>query len=160
MSNFNKYKIKGNVCYVECLDSNKIPKGTFMIDTKDLPSISMCRWCITNKGYIYNSYFGKLHGVLMRPGKGLTVDHIDRNKLNNTRNNLRVTTHIRNNYNKGLSKRNKSGVVGVSYASKVGKWKAGIKYKLKSYNLSYFNSKEEAIKVRKNSEKEFYNKAL
>lgn len=47
------------------------------------------------------------------PAKGLEVDHINRDKLDNRWSNLRVVTKLQNNLNKGIQKNNKSGAVGV-----------------------------------------------
>ena len=45
----------------------------------------------------------------------LEVDHIDRNRSNNRKDNLRVVTHATNMRNTSLQINNKSGVTGVNY---------------------------------------------
>ncbi len=47
--------------------------------------------------------------------KGLVIDHIDRNPSNNSLSNLRVVKQSVNCRNSSLSKRNKTGVTGVSF---------------------------------------------
>ena len=70
--------------------------------------------------------------------KGLVVDHKDMNKLNNSKNNLRVVTQRVNT----LTGRAKSGLTG---AYKVGNmFNSKIKYNGISVNLGCFKTKEEA----------------
>ena len=76
-------------------------------------------------------------------------DHEDRNPLNNRRNNLRPATIQENARNHSLSKRNSSGVIGVSYYKQGNKWRAYIKDNDKNFvSLGYYNNKDEAIKAR------------
>lgn len=47
--------------------------------------------------------------------KGMCIDHIDGNGLNNSLDNLRILTYSQNAMNKGINKNNKSGYKGVRY---------------------------------------------
>lgn len=82
--------------------------------------------------------------------KGLLVDHIDRNKLNHLRNNLRDVTHSQNSQNVAkksgrLGRTNTSKYVGVCLDKNTGKWQATIRpYKSKSIYLGQFSSEAEA----------------
>jgi hypothetical protein len=60
----------------------------------------------------------------LKKGDGFIVDHIDKNGLNNQRKNLRIVTHAENLKNSGLSKRNISGIRGVSFCKQTNKWAA------------------------------------
>ena len=73
-----------------------------------------------------------------------TVDHIDGNKKNNHIENLRAATSRQNCFNKTLTKANRSGVKGVSWAKKSNKWNACIRVNGKSKNLGYFVDLEDA----------------
>jgi len=73
-----------------------------------------------------------------------TVDHIDGNKKNNHIENLRAATSRQNCFNKTLTKANRSGVKGVSWAKKSNKWNACIRINGKSKNLGYFVDLEDA----------------
>ena len=55
---------------------------------------------------------------------------------------------------------NLSGVRGVYYDGKRGKYRARIKFKRKIYNLGYFTNLEDAIKARKRAEDEIFRKFL
>ena len=84
-------------------------------------------------------------------------DHEDRNPLNNRRNNLRPATIQENARNHSLSKRNSSGVIGVSYYKQGNKWRAYIKDNDKNFvSLGYYNNKDDAIKARLRAEKEIF----
>lgn len=58
------------------------------------------------------------------------------------------------------SKITKSGVKGVGWDKRRKKWRAYIGFKNKSYHLGYFDSKEDAIKVRKTAEKKLFGEFL
>lgn len=75
------------------------------------------------------------------------VDHKDHNGLNNKWNNLRAVTHFENQQNMSISKRNESGIVGVSFDKSRNKWITQIRANGKSY-MKRFNSKFSAIRQR------------
>lgn len=76
------------------------------------------------------------------------IDHINRGRSDNRIVNLREVTHAENCRNFPISKRNSSGVVGVSFDRTRNKWKASIHSK----NLGRFDRKEDAIMARKDAE--------
>lgn len=78
---------------------------------------------------------------------GVEVDHIDRNGLNNQRNNLRISTRLGNCVNQGLRKDNKSGFRGVSWDSKSKKWSVRLKAGGIYLNLGLYADKAEAAMV-------------
>lgn len=65
----------------------------------------------------------RMHNALMTPAQGLTVDHIDRDGLNNRRSNLRLANHRQNMANR----RFKPGCSGFRGVHKWGKrWSANV----------------------------------
>lgn len=56
-----------------------------------------------------------MHKLILNTPQKLQTDHIDRNKLNNQRNNLRTSTPAENQHNSKKSIRNKSGYKGVTW---------------------------------------------
>jgi hypothetical protein len=74
------------------------------------------------------------------------VDHIDRNPLNNRKNNLRICTASQNQMNRSRSQKCKktSKYRGVSYDAPTKKWKVTIKLNRKSIHGGYFDNEEEA----------------
>lgn len=83
-------------------------------------------------------------------------DHIDRNELNNRKNNLRVCTHQENMRNSSLGKNNTSGVIGVTWDKKRNKWQAQIGLDKKCKYLGLHINKEDAIKARLKAEVEYF----
>tara|TARA_R110000772_G_C13271368_1_gene436264 strand:- start:913 stop:1422 length:510 start_codon:yes stop_codon:yes gene_type:complete len=84
------------------------------------------------------------------------IDHIDRNRSNNTKENLRAATIQQNNQNASIRSDNKSGTRGVSWSNFRKKWVAQISLSGKSKNLGRFEDKNDAIKARQNAEKKYF----
>ena len=112
------------------------------------------RWAFS-QGYAIRSRYS-LHRQIVEKAVGRklsrqeVVDHINRNKLDNRRENLRVVSHSVNAMNRDYVKKGASGVKGVTYLKSSNKWRATV-YCDGIYKLGIFNTKEEAI--------EAYNKA-
>lgn len=88
------------VCYIP------LTKGKFaIIDAADYELVSTHKWCASGSGcrtYAYCQMNGKtvaLHRFLTNAPKGMVVDHIDGNGLNDRRGNLRVCTQQQNLWN-------------------------------------------------------------
>lgn len=136
----------------------------FQIDEDDLESVVCRSWYILgiNPGYptstlkVYGHPTIKqrvifLHNYLLGSAPdGLEWDHIDRDPLNNRRNNFRAVTHQVNCRNASEIKQSKSGVKGVSRDGS--KWIAYID----DIRLGRFNTVEEALLVRKIAEQEIW----
>lgn len=76
--------------------------------------------------------------------KEILVDHIDGNRLNNRRYNLRTCDNHGNCRNRGKSKNNQSGYKGVFLRKKTGTWICSITKNRKKVFLGDFKTKEEA----------------
>lgn len=89
------------------------------------------------------------------------VDHIDNDPQNNAWKNLREATESENICNSKLSKANKSGIKGVSWDSKLCKWRVQLQIDGKAKFLGSFNNINEAKNAidiaRKEYHKEFAN---
>lgn len=92
------------------------------------------------------------------------IDHIDRNRLNNRLNNLRVTSRTENAQNmsmiNGPIRRNKSGVIGVSWNKSKKRWAVNITADGKRKFLGYFDDIEEARLVREQAKRELHIETL
>ena len=85
-----------------------------------------------------------LHRFLMNCPKGMIVDHVNHNTLDNRKSNLRICTQKENQRNRTLSKNNKSGYSGIRYRNNAYEVEIG---KNRKY-LGRFKEIEKAIKVR------------
>jgi hypothetical protein len=98
-------------------------------------------------------YMHKL--VAARLGLNGLIDHRNRNKLDNTRDNLREATSSQNRINSDkLYGHNTSGVKGVYL--RFGKWTAYINKNGRRFVLGTFNTIEQAASARKAAEKRMF----
>ena len=89
-----------------------------------------------------------LHHLIMGNTEGMEVDHINLNRLDNRRANLRIVTHQQNQCNQPLQKNNTSGVSGVSFYPPRKKFRARIKASQHDIHLGYYKTFEEAVQAR------------
>jgi hypothetical protein len=86
----------------------------------------------------------RLHRLLLNDPVGVHIDHVDGDRCNNRKNNLRCCTRSQNNRNRIRHYTNTSGFKGVTWHARAKKWQAQLsKTKGKSY-IGLFNTKEEA----------------
>lgn len=133
-------------------------KGLFvLIDDKDYEWISKLRWYLNENGYprttrrINRKY---MHQLILPNAK--TIDHIDGDKLNNQRDNLRICTQTQNCYNQKLHKNNTSGYRGVTWDKRQNQWIAQIMVNRKAIYLGSFTDLRAAILARKWGEKLYF----
>lgn len=87
---------------------------------------------------------------------GMVHDHIDRNGLNNTRENIRFVSQSDNCKNKSLNSKNSSGYAGVYWRKDKQKWRADITINRKKIHLGYFRDKKDAIHARIQAEIKYF----
>lgn len=86
-----------------------------------------------------------LHRAVMGVEKGMECDHRDGDKLNNQRENLRVSTRSQNMLNIGSRKGSASQYCGVGPSGT--KWKAGIRLNYKYKHLGVYTTEEAAARA-------------
>lgn len=114
---------------------------------------------VTEHGYVVHNcgcrhsrqiqYRDYLHRMILGCPANRQVDHINGDRLDNRRSNLRIVTSLDNNKNHSLNKRNTSGYNGVYYDKRSGKWVAQASINNKTTYLGKFATKEDAINCRK-----------
>jgi AP2 domain/HNH endonuclease len=118
-----------------------------IVDDADFTWLSHWSWTLT-RGYARRSgpRNSKPQIILMHqqimdfPGK--PIDHINDNKLDNRRSNLRTITPGQN--RKGPNKTGLSGYRGVSFHHQSGKWRVYATVKGKQHSGGYYTTPEEA----------------
>lgn len=83
------------------------------------------------------------------------IDHINGDPSDNCFANLRSVSKSENGRNKGIGRRNKSGVMGVIWCKTIGKWRATIRADNRQIHLGTFDDLSEAAKVRREAEARF-----
>ena len=119
---------------------------------------------INNEGYRaiginYKTYYAHILIWIYHRGRipeGMEVDHKNSIKDDNRLSNLRLATHLQNSMNKKVRANNTSGTTGVIWDSPSRKWRAMITAKGKTHCLGYHKKKRDAIKARKQGEKEHF----
>lgn len=139
------------------------------IDSDDIEQIENLKWYINvpqnaRTLYVANDQVGKLHRYLMDVTDTCAlVDHINRNGLDNRKENLRIVTSSENSRNMDTKASNKLNHNGVCYEppcrNRSGRYKAtwmenGV-FKTKSFSLAkYPDALERAIEYREQKERE------
>ena len=130
-----------------------LTKGKFaIIDDEDFELIKNSKWHYDNYGYAHatiNYKQVRMHRLILGLKPKEIGDHINGDRLDNRRSNLRVCSFRENLTNKKISLRNKCGYKGVYLNSKSGKkvWRADVYSLGKKYYLGLFETKEEAAKA-------------
>jgi len=152
-------------------------RGKFaLVDDNYAQEIKRYSWHLDRYGYAMQGGSKKktyLHHLVMKLAgkykKGVDVDHIDRNVLNNCSDNLRNATRSENMMNCGVRKTNSTGYKGVSFykSKKTKPFVASITVMYIKTHIGCFETAEEAalaynreLKCRKDIKEEFkvYNK--
>ena len=101
--------------------------------------------------------FVHMHRMIMKPPKGMVVDHINCDGLDNRRANLRFATRQQNKCNtRPISRRCSSKYKGVFWARDRCKWRAVVTSKGKRMNLGAFDNEVEAARVRDAAAKKYH----
>lgn len=137
-----------------------LSKGyTALIDKIDEDIVCQFKWSALETGNLvygfrqYKTASGKwtsllLHRFILKASAGTIVDHVDRNGLNNTRANLRITDTRGNARNSSKRCHNTSGYIGVSWNKQKNKWHARYFLDGSSRHVGFFHDPVEAALAR------------
>lgn len=122
--------------------------GFALVDDADFEHLAHWRWHRHPGGYAARTANGGrkvlMHREIAAPPAGLEVDHINRDKLDNRRANLRVVDHPTNQRNTGPQANNTSGYKGVTWDKNRQKWVAKTRHLGKHIFIGRFGTAEEA----------------
>jgi hypothetical protein len=130
-----------------------------LIDDSDVDMVGKYKWNYTSHGYAETRIEGKLvrmHRLIMSAPRGVLVDHINMNGIDNRKSNLRLCTKSENMRNRNKTKLNTSGYKGVVWDKVNKKWRSQIRMDGKNYNIGRFLLKRDAVMAYNNKAKEFF----
>ena len=133
-------------CYAYANDGTK-----FLFDLEDADLVRSRGWHISRRGYVAGKEERRerpLHKLMILVDAGYDIDHINRNKMDCRRKNLRVCSHHENCFNQKRGSNNTSGYIGVSLAKNIGKYESYIHHNGIKYLLGYFMTPQEAALCR------------
>lgn len=151
----NEIRIKGNYAELIMYDKN-LKESVALIDLDDIPKISKYKWHKRDNLYVNSHKVDRLHRYLLNAPSNLDVDHINGDRLDNRKSNLRLCTRSQNNMNKSEQRNNTSGHRDVSWSKSNSKWNSRITVNRKTINLGYYDDILEAIKVRQQAERQYF----
>lgn len=88
-----------------------------------------------------------MHREVMGFPAGIEVDHVNRNPLDNRRENLRLATHSQNGGNRKRDRDSSSEYKGVVWYKKVNKWRASIRVNYELHVLGFFELAADAARA-------------
>lgn len=135
-------------------DNNEVART--MISLEYVGVVKDYKWYLKQEGYAFNKEIGYLHRLIMNPPKDMVVDHINQDKLDNRRDNLRICTDQENKLNHSIYSNNTSGASGVSWSKRYNKWEAQLQVNREVIYLGRYNTKEEAMEARRQAEIEYF----
>ena len=129
-----------------------LTQGKFAkVDDEDFERVNALKWSLSN-GYAHtnkgNSVKGNdhiyMHRFILNPGKGFEIFHKDGDRLNNQKNNFKITTPQQNLMMRKPRKSKTSKYKGVYWDKVRNKWAARIGINRKQKYIGRFDIEEEA----------------
>lgn len=129
-------------------------KGIVLVDDENYDQLKKITWHLHSAGYARTNFKINdkwtsiyMHRMIMDTPLKLDTDHIDGNKLNNLKSNLRVATHSQNLCNRKITKDLTSQFKGVCWHKHNNKWHARIMLNYKYKHLGFFTDETEAAQA-------------
>lgn len=109
-----------------------------------------------NNCYAKNTKLGQIHRYVMNYIGDNYIDHINGNKLDNRKSNLRVVTAQANNMNRSSRVISTSKYIGVYFNQNRKKWRSSISFNNKFKHIGYFENEIDAAKARDEATKKYF----
>ncbi len=132
----------------------KLTQGKFAtVDDDDFEYLNQCKWFFNGRYATRKTPTQTdgptnehMHRVINKTPEGFETDHINKDKLDNRKENLRTATKQQNNFNRSSLKNTSSQFKGVSWRKDKTKWSAQIRINNKKTHLGYFGGESDAAK--------------
>jgi hypothetical protein len=128
--------------------------GECLVDIDDYKYISQFNWHRKKDGYAARTVFsnGKFKTIRMHreilglsnSSRNIFVDHVNHNRLDNQKINIRIVTPSQNAANARKKSTNKSGYKGVHWCKEQEKWRVSIRVDGKLINIGRFKNLDDA----------------
>lgn len=105
-----------------------------IVDKNDFEQLNKYKWCMCS-GYAFTQLLGKMHRHLLSANVGSTIDHINGNKLDNRKINLRFSTVSQNSQNVKKRENCTSKYIGVRLDN--GRWRCNIRINKKQISFTF-----------------------
>lgn len=129
------------------------------IDEDDVQELQKYNWYIGSHGYAMASVEGKhrlMHRVILSAPPHLQVDHINGNRLDNRKNNLRLCTQQENKYNSKNRWDSTTGLRGVMWDKRRKKYLVQVRASKKIVYSKRFSDIKEAVTARNEVVKKYH----
>lgn len=145
----NEHEITDKGVWIICKNRRGEFVNKFIIDQEDLEEVIKHKWRFARGNFCTgNTKTLQIHQFLMKPNDNQVVDHINGDKRDNRRCNLRVTTQAKNCINKAVPSNNTSGVMGVTWDKTRSRWAPEIKINHRKCHLGRYSKFEDAVYAR------------
>lgn len=146
----NEFIVNGDILEIVLYDKKNKEKCRAITNAIYLNKVKDRKWSLDGHGYVTSGTYGKhikLHRLIMDAPKGMYVDHIFHDKLDNRIEHLRVCTNSENVQNQDKQPNNTSGHKGVWWDKSRNKWAVQIRANSQRFNIGRFVNKQDAIKA-------------
>lgn len=153
----NEYFFDGCIVYSYTTNTG----NKFYFDRDIYNKVKQYSWHENSNGYVVSSTYKGINGSAVflhslvldvNNEDGLFIDHINGDKMNNLKSNIREVSYSQNAMNTGVRRDNRSGHRGLFYKKKSKTWFAYINKNKQRVNLGHFKDKDKAIKQREIAE--------
>jgi hypothetical protein len=114
-----------------------------LVDDEDFVRLAKYAWRLQD-GYAVRTESHVIHRDIMKRPDNMRIDHIDGNRLNCTKSNMRVATPQQNSFNRRKLAGTSSRFKGVSFHKVDKKWKAYITIDGRDCQLGTFTNEQHA----------------
>jgi hypothetical protein len=123
-----------------------------LVDDDMFDYLNQWKWYYSHDGYAERKVYVnkkykllKMHREILGLSGAICTDHINRNTIDNRKENLRIANKSQNGANRSFNKNSLSGIKGVCFDKNRNKWRASIGFQNKWIHIGRYKNIEEAI---------------